>query len=1484
MPSFAEIASRLYRQLLGIDSASLKDEHGITALLEGSAAVATVEAIVSEVSASGETFPPESGGIAWRGEQQRQQFNLFGQPLLQMENESPRAALSNAMGLVMAGKRTACSLWSNDLATAQDLLRRAVGHHLPLVIHTIHRAQPLQGESSGGSHQAIHQIRESGAIVLMAQNSQQAVDLTLVAHAVAEQVLLPVVVVMDGKETAFAMQKVQLPSPQLIQQLVGDSNDTITIENPAQRMLFGESRHRIPGWHNLDRPTLQGAYQDAYSFGLGEIAHSAFFGEAVPEALEQSFEQFKELTGREYSTLSYQGEWKTRKLIIAQGAIVERLQQVATHLQQEKNRELAIVGIQALAPFPTRALRKLLQRADEITVFDCVEPLLGDHPPLYREAVGLASPSCRIHSVLYGLGGLPVRNRDLIAACTLPIGAPTHSLRLGIDPLPQQNNPKQQVQHDQLLRHYPDLKQLGLRGKSGFSTLPEDALTVAVLHRNGVAQRNLATTVAQQLYQTGEGDIRSQRHSSWSEWGESRIDLFTHSMEPLQAPLDTETAIDIALLTGHLPQQGIPALSQLHSDTRLLIDPGVAGPAAWLEAMPAAEITQLMQIGVEVHFITYSEESRESEAAATAQTIGTLFALINQHQGLALRENRLVSSYQPQEQQASFQQALQQDLEAYPLQQPGESQSFAPQTPMAVRHLSSGEESGQGYHNLSRFWDQTGVLYRDGAEAQQGIDPFLATGQVPPLSSTFTDHSVQHNALPQITPNHCSGCGDCWTNCPDSAIGATAIPPTQLLEAGMQMGGADALRPHLSKLIKVLSTVQESGNSDILIREGWKLLMEQAPLAADRRQDADAAIDQLCNNLGTMPLVLTETLFHAQERTKPQAGALLTLVINPDSCKGCGLCTTLCQQEAERQEQESAALVSDTATRPTLAEYYHNWRVWEQLPDTASSTLSEIAADSEIGPLNATLLSRFAGMAVAGGDAAEPGSGEKLIVRQLLGITEYHQQPLLHQQLQTLEELYQQLMAGIREQLAAASHIDDLTALAEGLEELDNRNLTLTTLAEKTADIESEGIDAYLLKEWIELADAIQREQQLIASGDQSLGRARYSLAFASGPVATWAGTFPHNPFQVPVTIGDAAEIGALASGLIEGQLEQATYTQRLIHQAKNILKNGSAAERKEMGQISWRDLSAEEQQRCPPLLLIGNDTTLGAAASSGLQWLLNSDLPIKIVVLAELDLGFAGEEGLHGTRHHHQDARSELALAALSQRNAYVAQSSIANPDHLNQAIREALHYNGPALLRIHAPSPQRHGFDSDQTLAQATQAVTCHAFPLFRYNPEQSGVFGTRITLEGNPEEATSPMEWVLGESRFAGLFTPLHSDHKGPIPLEDWLKLDRRGRNNKTPTTQQDGNTLVIDPAFAARLGQLQEQWQMIQELAGMVTPFTQQVKQQAEEAVATSHKAEMEALKQSHQQELQALRQQLESEITDRITGRLSALVESHQTQH
>jgi pyruvate-ferredoxin/flavodoxin oxidoreductase len=111
-----------------------------------------------------------------------------------------------------------------------------------------------------------------------------------------------------------------------------------------------------------------------------------------------------------------------------------------------------------------------------------------------------------------------------------------------------------------------------------------------------------------------------------------------------------------------------------------------------------------------------------------------------------------------------------------------------------------------------------------------------------------------------------------------------------------------------------------------------------------------------------------------------------------------------------------------------------------------------------------------------------------------------------------------------------------------------------------------------------------------------------------------------------------------------------------------------------------------------------------------------------------------------------------------------------------------EALAWEGPALLQVYAPSPARHGFETRQTLDLARLALDTRTLPVFRYDPHGEGVFGTRISLGGNPapDETLVPpgedgrifttAEWALGQGRFGRQFAPLAADAPSPMPFHE------------------------------------------------------------------------------------------------------------------
>ena len=132
-------------------------------------------------------------------------------------------------------------------------------------------------------------------------------------------------------------------------------------------------------------------------------------------------------------------------------------------------------------------------------------------------------------------------------------------------------------------------------------------------------------------------------------------------------------------------------------------------------------------------------------------------------------------------------------------------------------------------------------MYRDGAAAELGPDPYLALGTVPPLASELRDLSPARRSLPRFDPVACTGCGHCWSRCPDAAIGATALTPAELLEAGIQASGASALRPLAKPLAgRIGRLFRESAEApreiDQLLDEALARLQAQAPLPEGRRE------------------------------------------------------------------------------------------------------------------------------------------------------------------------------------------------------------------------------------------------------------------------------------------------------------------------------------------------------------------------------------------------------------------------------------------------------------------------------------------------------------------------------------------------------------------------------------------------------------------------------------------------------------------------
>ena len=743
--------------------------------------------------------------------------------------EGPRGIVAAATGLALAGRRATAFLSGTDIAAAQDLLISAAGKHAPLVLHLGTRSAVAHGSALGSGHDTVHLSADSGFFMLFAANVQEAVDFTVIARRVAEEALVPGMVIMDHEQTALAVQDVRLLSPAQVHGFIGSARQQIESPTAAQELLFGETRRRVPAWHDLDEPVLTGALFGKESYALGSSARGPFFDTFVEASLADSFELFARRTGRSYEPVSRYRLDDAKTVLLAQGAAIETARSTADCLRKQHKMRVGVLGIHALRPFPGAVIAAALTGRERVYVLERMDAPLSGEPPLIREVRASlnrteSDPQPKCLPVVYGVGGLPLRVADIVELCTGDDGVLAEQRYLGLvfdDTSGEQ--PKREVLLDALRRAYPHAAKLGIRaGPEASVATQSDTLTIAIHRISGRGGKDMLSSAAALLHTLEGGRIRSRPALAWDHWFDTRVDWLTHGDDSLQDPGDALTA-----------------------DVMLDVPGGAVslGPESRAFQIPCDA-----EDGVPV---TPDSESLLGGLFGVLKSTG--FIKQKTRRIMAARRDMLedIDEGRREELLAAFQSGLEQVAEVSAVDlAPGSAAAASRwdgEAPAAVQHL---DRNDNHYASLPRFWDQTGVLYRDGMPDRLTADPYLATGTMPPLSSTFSDTSDAGCSLPEFDPALCTGCGLCWTSCPDSAIGVAAVAPAALIDAGINRSGAEAVRQVASKLAsRIISSNKKA--EDVaptfgqMLDDSFAWLKDKMPLPDERKQAIQQGIESI---------------------------------------------------------------------------------------------------------------------------------------------------------------------------------------------------------------------------------------------------------------------------------------------------------------------------------------------------------------------------------------------------------------------------------------------------------------------------------------------------------------------------------------------------------------------------------------------------------------------------------------------------------------
>lgn len=310
--------------------------------------------------------------------------------------ESEHSAMSACVGSAAAGARTMTATASQGLALMMEIVYIAASTRSPIVMTVANRA--LSGPINiHADHSDSMAARDSGVIQLYGEDAQEAYEFTLMAQKLAESedVLLPVMVTLDGFTLTHTAQVAELLPDEAVKDFVG--------EYDARYPLL-----------DTDNPTTQGPF-DMPDYYFEHKLQQVEAMENVPERFQKVQDEFSSLGVNDYD-----GLFETYKLDDADYAVVilgstAGTAKVVVDQLREEGKKVGLLKPWLFRPFPSDGVKEALAGTEAVAVMDR-SLSFGSSGPLYLEissALAEEPDKPRLYNYTYGLGGRDIKEGQI---------------------------------------------------------------------------------------------------------------------------------------------------------------------------------------------------------------------------------------------------------------------------------------------------------------------------------------------------------------------------------------------------------------------------------------------------------------------------------------------------------------------------------------------------------------------------------------------------------------------------------------------------------------------------------------------------------------------------------------------------------------------------------------------------------------------------------------------------------------------------------------------------------------------------------------------------------------------------------------------------------------------------------------------------------------------------------------------------------------
>ncbi|MCX6609225.1 MAG: pyruvate ferredoxin oxidoreductase, partial [Acidobacteria bacterium] len=316
---------------------------GVRQAMDGNTAVIMCERESSDAAGAYPITPSTQMGEYWAEEAAKGHLNISGRPLIFIEPEGEHAAAAVTAGLSMTGLRATNFSSGQGIAYMHESLYAAVGKRLTYVLNMGCRAMTKSTLNVHAGHDDYHCIDDTGFFQVFGKSAQEVCDLNIISHKIAEQALTPGICAQDGFLTTHLIESILLPERELIAEYLGRPDDIIDTPTPAQRILYGPRRRRIPELWTVDNPVMIGTVQNQDAYMQSVASQRPYFFAHIAAITDQAMDDFYNLTGRRYRRVSTYKTDDADYLILGQGSMLVTAEAVADYLRETRKIKVGVV-------------------------------------------------------------------------------------------------------------------------------------------------------------------------------------------------------------------------------------------------------------------------------------------------------------------------------------------------------------------------------------------------------------------------------------------------------------------------------------------------------------------------------------------------------------------------------------------------------------------------------------------------------------------------------------------------------------------------------------------------------------------------------------------------------------------------------------------------------------------------------------------------------------------------------------------------------------------------------------------------------------------------------------------------------------------------------------------------------------------------------------------------------------------------------------